>query len=225
MKKLILAACFFAFQNPVFAADNLGKSGFNVGINTGIMSGRTSINLEAWDWNLANEGKHKMDETSPLLGFQAGYKHFLDNGVMLGLEGDYQKANYGVGLTDTPYSDASIAQEIKEIYTLRAKIGKMINNDTLAYVTGGYAHTVGDVRLKDGDYHDFSTATDVNSQGLVIGLGLERSITENISVKGEYLHLKTTGNAHTYLDLEKESFYAKTVFGADLLKIGINYNF
>lgn len=150
---------------------------------------------------------------------------------MLGVEGDYQRSNYSTTMFNTPYDDAVIGQKINDIFTLRAKAGKMVNDNTLAYVTAGYAHTIGDVKLKDGPYHnDGDTDKDVSSHGWVAGLGLEHSITDNVSIKGEYLYLRTNGRAHTTTDNdnysdEHEEFHAKTNFRANLLRVGLNYNF
>lgn len=229
MKKFALAL-ILTFSSHSFAADKLGQSGFNLGVNAGVNFGKSTLDLTDWEGDSAE--KFKKNETAGLIGLQAGYKHFLDNGIMLGFEGDYQRSNYDVSLNDTPYSDAAIGQKINDIFTLRAKLGKMVNENTLAYVTGGYAYTLGDVKLRDGSYHiDGDTDKDVGSHGWVAGFGLEHSITDNVSLKGEYLYLRTHGNGHTSTNNdnsnpgEYEEYSAKTTFRSNILRVGVNYNF
>ena len=237
MKKVAIVLSVLAFSSTAFAADKLTESGFNVGINAGAVFGKSSLNLTDWEGDSTGEGttgeKFKKRDTAGLLGLQVGYKHFLENGIMLGIEGDWQKSNYSANLNDTPYSEAALGQKVNDIFTLRAKAGKMVTDNTLAYVTAGYAYTIGDVKLHDGPYHtDGDTDKNVGSNGWVVGLGLEHSITENVSIKGEYLYLRTHGNAHTSTNNdnynynnEHEDYYAKTTFSANTLRVGVNYNF
>ena len=84
--------------------------------------------------------------------------------------------------------------------------------------------------MHDGTYHtDADRDKNLGSNGWVAGLGLEHSISNHVSIKGEYLYTKTHGKAHTSTNLDNggdhEDYYSKTTFKADLLKVGVNYNF
>lgn len=203
------------------AAAGIDQPGFNVGVNAGGVLGQSNLDLDNWEGS--GEGEHDVSEWAVLGGVQLGYKIFVGNGFMLGIEGDYQRSNYDVTDEDQPYSDADIGQEITDIVTARIKAGKLINN-TLAYITGGYAYTRGDVLLKDEPGHTANTdATD--SHGWVAGLGFEHAINSNLSIKGEYLYLKTYGKADTYYTFEGEGYHANVDFIGNIFRIGINYNF
>ena len=115
---------------------------------------------------------------------------------MWGVEADYQRSNYDTVLKDTPYDDAKIGQEITDIITARIKAGKLVTASTLAYITGGYAFTLGDVTLHDETGHT-DDEENLVSHGWTVGAGIEHSINNNLSVKAEYLYLRTQGVANT----------------------------
>lgn len=57
MKKITLAFLILSISGPALAADKLAQSGFNIGLNTGVIFGKSSINLDNWEGY--GEGTHK----------------------------------------------------------------------------------------------------------------------------------------------------------------------
>lgn len=218
----ILSVAIATLVSGGVAAEGLNQSGFNVGVTAGGTLGQSNFDLNNWEGS--SEGKHDVSEWAFLGGAQLGYRYFLNNGLMLGIEADYQRSSYDVTDEDQPYNDADIGQEISDIVTARIKAGKLINDNTLAYITGGYAYTRGDVLLKDETGHTDNT-DGIDSHGWVAGLGVEHSINKNLSIKGEYLYLKTYGKADTYYTFEGEGYHSDVDFIANIFRIGINYNF
>lgn len=221
-KSNVLSVAIATLVSASVAAEGLNQSGFNVGVTAGGTLGQSNFDLNNWEGS--GEGEHNVSEWAALGGAQLGYRHFLNNGFMLGIEADYQGSTYDVTDENQPYEDADIGQEITHIVTARIKAGKLITDDTLAYITGGYAYTRGDVLLKDETGHtDNTDGTD--SHGWVAGLGVEHSINNNFSIKGEYLYLKTYGKADTYFVSEGEGYHSDVNFISNIFRIGINYNF
>lgn len=204
------------------AAGQLNQSGYNIGVNAGGMWGESRFDL--YDWETDNEGKHDESDTAALGGVQLGYRNFLSNGFMWGVEADYQRSGYDTVLKDTPYGDAMIGQEITDIVTARIKAGTLVSGNTLAYITGGYAYTRGDVTLHDESGHSNDT-DNLGSHGWTVGVGVEHSINNNFSIKGEYLHLRTDGDASTYFSSEDEHYHSDTTFETNIFRLGLNYNF
>ena len=178
--------------------------------------------FDLYDWEGDDEGKHDDSDTAVVGGIQLGYRNFLSNGFMWGIEADYQRSNYDTVLKDTPH--AKIGQEITDIVTARIKAGKLVTANTLAYITGGYAYTNGDVTLHDETGHTNDTDS-LGSHGWTVGVGVEHSINNNLSIKGEYLHLRTDGDADTYFSFENEHYHSDTTFESNIIRLGINYNF
>ncbi len=236
-KILMVAMLAAAFAAPNAYAGKMNESGFNLGVNAGWLHGKSTQKVTDWEGDSDYDGlKVRESDNAGLIGIQLGYRH-VKNDFMIGVEGDYQFTNIknnntgapyypGVPFYDSEYASANIGEDVDRFATLRLKAGYVVNPETMVYVTGGYAYTKGDVKLYDGDGNVGHSGKDkVGADGWTAGFGVERSITDNISIKGEYLYLRTHANAHTYNPDEDEDYYAKNTFKANLLRVGVNYNF
>src|SRR5262249_41409975 len=141
-------------------------------------------------------------------GVQAGY-NYQRGAIVTGIETDIQwlgnsndskPVSAFTALNGFPESYSgtiTASRSLDYIGTLRARLGLLINPDTLVYLTGGMAY--GDASLKysvraqeslgPGDYLPL-VASNSESRTLVggtIGAGSEVRISSNISIKGEYL--------------------------------------
>jgi opacity protein-like surface antigen len=124
--------------------------------------------------------------------------------------------------------------------TLRPRLGYAQGN-WLYYVTGGLALTQlkADMLFTDGvaalalGLEQEARINDVLKFGTVVGAGVEAGLTNNLSVKAEYLHVNfgTTGalqtlNTVAVLAPGKNQTFADSIrFSADILRLGLNYRF
>jgi outer membrane immunogenic protein len=194
-----------------------------------------------------------------LAGVQAGYNWQFDRWVW-GIEGDVQVAGERGGTsfcfpTGTPCGAATTAigtanYSLPWLGTLRGRTGATFDR-VLLYVTGGLA--AGQVRadfndgIAPGVLTPAGTATasgNVTRLGWVIGAGIEGAVTNNWSVKLEYLHvdLGSVSASATGSTMGSQSFTIgdfittlsqTTTFNSafrarvtdDIVRIGLNYRF
>ena len=216
---------------PVPASQPLWKNGFYVGLNAGVGHGTNKQDISQGRWEGDEYPAVQGNGTNILLGGQAGYNYFFGD-KFIGVEGDLAFANYKNITAGAPYyspsnpeqSQAAVGQKVDMLGTLRLR-GGMLFDRTLVYATGGLAVTNGNVILKDGSDHPTGNTDNLTAYGWVVGVGAEYAIDRNWSLKGEYLHINTRGNAHTYSDVEDETYRAKNTFTNDLVRLGVNYRF
>jgi outer membrane immunogenic protein len=94
--------------------------------------------------------------------------------------------------------------------TVRGRVGYAMNN-VLIFATGGLAY--GTVRAQIGGFTESRTST-----GWTIGAGAEVGLTQNWSVKAEYLYVDLSDNRFAITGLPHA--YAGSVF-----RLGVNYRF
>jgi outer membrane immunogenic protein len=120
---------------------------------------------------------------------------------VLGLEADGAWS----GIED---DDGAVDTSIDWLSTVRGRVGFALDN-FLIYGTGGAA--IGEVTYDDGVVDDSDTRV-----GWTAGAGVEAALTDNISIKGEYL----------YVDLGEEEIGGVDVdVNAHTVKGGVNYRF
>jgi outer membrane immunogenic protein len=205
---LAAAAAFVALTPAAFAADmpvaappvqamvpeeaSFDWSGFYVGAYGGYGFG------EADDAGLGSS-----DLEGAMAGGTVGYNHQMGQFV-LGLEADG-------GWSGIDNEDDNLAYDasIDWLTTVRGRVGFALDN-FLIYGTGGAA--IGEVNQDLGaGVEDSDTRI-----GWTAGGGVEAALTDNISVKGEYL----------YVDLGEEELNGADVdVNAHTVKGGINYRF
>jgi outer membrane immunogenic protein len=143
-------------------------------------------------------------------GIQAGYNYDF-GGLVLGLEADLQLAALR---EDIVFGDPGVSGYIGLDYfgTVRARAGLALDR-LMPYVTGGLAYSRAAVRVNNNGVELESTDDFV---GFAVGGGLEYSVTNNVSVKGEYLYANFgEGN----LDGADYDLTAHAV------RVGLNYKF
>ncbi|MCK0209214.1 porin family protein [Starkeya koreensis] len=218
---------------PVFTWTGL-YAGANVGYGWGEGSAPWD-NYLAWHyagWD-ATSYSGGSDPTGWFGGVQAGYNYQFTNNVVLGVEADFEfgslndKLNYSAfdaGLADQDFG--SIETKIETFGTVRARLGYAMDR-FLPYVTGGLAW--GTVKVSenwssftDGAYDPFFSGSASKSQtlwGWTIGGGLEYAVTDNWTVKAEYLYadlgdINWDSAANTSIDVKLQT-----------VKLGVNYKF
>ncbi len=117
-------------------------------------------------------------------GFVYGFNYQIDQ-ALIGLEGDF---TWGSDKTGKHFDFTSAGDKIGEYYnikwqtSLRARVGWLMNDDTLLYVTGGPSWMRGSMEdIITGQSH---TNTHF---GYAVGGGIEHALTENIHLRAEYI--------------------------------------
>ncbi|QYM72466.1 porin family protein [Pseudochrobactrum sp. Wa41.01b-1] len=180
-------------------------------------------------------------------GLQAGYNWQFDNNVVLGAEADVSFGSVKkswMGRDDNQYSPYYGTDKLGTNGTVRARLGYAADR-FLPFVTGGLAWgntkynlgcdstlvsvTVGKCWAgKGGQAFDSNNSKTV--VGWTVGAGLEYAVTDNWTIKTEYLH-KNFGKNNVNLtdpnlkaaDLYKNDRNFKTYVNE--VRIGVNYKF
>lgn len=141
-----------------------------------------------------------LDPEGAFWGVVAGGNFVFDNGLMVGIEGDYSFAWLkDSGFGGSGFFGTDVELEIDEIASARARLGWAMGR-FLPFVTAGwgFAHAERSISSpvaegSDKNWHD----------GVTVGAGLEYAISERWSIKGEY----------RYYDLGEENYRVPTASG------------
>ena len=229
LKFAAVAAGVIGLATPAFAADIsvpvvpapapapaplvYDWTGFYVGVHAG---GDIGGEYEA-DITTPGNVDDKFDSDGFLGGGQIGFNYQM-NQFVIGAEADFSFTGIdGDGTIDIPgLGDTAVDAETDWISTIRARLGYAFDN-FLVYGTGGIAFA--NVEVSEG----LTGSDDDNTHiGYALGAGIEAGLTQNVSLRAEYL----------YLDFEEEdiSLAGGAVTGdasADnhILRAAINYRF
>lgn len=216
MNKFVLAAIAGVLStSTAFAADLITVnptatsytsafdwSGFYAGVNLGY----------GWsEYELG--GVFTIEDIDGILGgAQVGYNHDF-GGFVLGAEGDFQFSDMS---REATFAGTTASVGIDSFGTVRARAGLAVDR-FLPYVTGGLAWANGTASLSDG----VSTiSADETYVGFAIGGGVEYAVTDNVTVKGEYLYTDF-GNK----DFDTGVGVVGTELNAHVARVGLNYKF
>jgi len=201
MKKfLIAAAALVAFAAPALAADMAPApvyskaaplpvvaaynwTGFYVGVNTGGGWGKTTGDqLPAFfSGNFSNSGG--------MVGGQVGFNYQVSNWVF-GVEADWDWAKIWANTPDSPNFPLLDPFAVNDLGTVRGRVGYAWDR-ALFYATAGWAWSSNTNMFCAGCSVPFQyEAHSLN--GYALGGGIEYGVTQNLSVKAEYIyaHLK-----------------------------------
>lgn len=203
VKRLLLAAALLV-AGPAFAGD-LPQRNYNnnprvyqnlfnwTGFYAGVHAG--------WGWGDATAGSLG----GHVIGGQLGYNYQLVSGLTFGIETDISFTGI-----DGPTAGGIFTADY--IGTLRGRIGYAFDR-VLIYGTAGLAYAGGSLQLG-------GLSNDQSHYGYAIGFGIEGAITNNISVRLEYLY--TDFNSRTYSTVGGP---VGVGFDASTLRAGVNYRF
>jgi outer membrane immunogenic protein len=192
----------------------------------------------ASDWTLGRPD----DTSSPTQkikggfgGGQLGYNYQFPFGLVLGAEADISFGDQSSGR----YQDGSpymvVNSDIDIFGTVRGRVGWAVGR-FMPYVTGGLAWMEGDLSeecivgneyghcrpVKAGGAGPYQETGKMSEVGYVYGGGLEVMITQNITLRGEYLHLDFGTSMH---DLGPKSWDREEKINADIVRGAVNYKF
>jgi outer membrane immunogenic protein len=193
---------------PAYYAPPFTWTGFYVGINGGGGFG-----------DFSGFGKTVFGSpTGGLVGGTAGYNYQIGQFV-IGAEGDLDWAD--IQKTKSFADGSSSKAQVNSLGHVLVR-GGITYDRALFYLAGGYAG--GDVK---GTFHDTTLAgsptfsKDTWQNGWALGAGLEYAVTDNITVKGQYL----------FSQLSEKTYFAGTPDAAkshldiNTFTAGVNYKF
>jgi outer membrane immunogenic protein len=242
----IFAAIGFLFAAAGSAQAGDRWNGFYLGANVGWGSAESDGNGNIKVYNDRTGTQYptgplpySIDRDGAFGGLQAGY-NLRSGDLFAGIEADIQTADIS-GSSTTGFSTPvpispfvySASASTDWFATVRGRIG-LANKDTLAYLTGGFA--IGDVDYRatylipgNGAFANLSSSE--RQTGYVVGGGIEKALTRNLSLKLEY----------QFIDLGKQSaegalFFSpgnpsgetvRTTFDTEIhtVRLGLNYHF
>lgn len=216
MKKLLLAGAALALSaSGVLAADVVETtqydwSGFYIGAQAGYGWGESK---HFWDFGPEETNNYTIDGF--VGGGTFGYNFQIDQ-IVLGAEADISYADIdGSGDTSGGWGCGSgCYTEVKWYGTVRGRLGFAFDN-FLPYVTGGYAFGKAGAGFEDDNDNNGTDTID----GYTVGGGLEYGVTENISLKAEYLYV----DLGDFVFQKDEDWKSEAKF--NVVRGGVNWRF
>lgn len=162
-------------------------------------------------------------------GAQIGYNWQFSPNWVAGVEADIAasgvKASFDANYGDVDYSEY-VETKIDWFGTLRARVGYAWDN-LLVYGTGGAAY--GDVKISSG-FNDEGFISDSSFSdtkwGWTAGAGVEYGITQNITLKAEYLYVDLGSIGYDGLNgISEDIGHTDADIAFHTLKAGLNYKF
>jgi len=216
------AAADIPVKAPVLApvvAPPFSWTGFYIGVSGGGAWGRSRHT------NSAGDLTPTFNVSGGIIGGTVGYNYQVNNWV-LGLEGDWSWVSKRGSAVDIPPFNTAFTSETRErwLATGRARVG-MTWNQALFYITGGGA--AADVQINVCGPAAVGCASEAKTRwGWTVGAGIEYALSQNWSLKGEYLYVNF-GNT-SYFN-PPPGVFADRVGGVFLddhiFRVGVNYRF
>lgn len=164
-----------------------------------------------------------------LAGGQLGY-HWLRHRLLFGIESDLNYASVGgtnsITFVRGGYSaNSSVTQSLNWFGTVRGKLGQVVSETLLPYVTAGLSF--GNLKLNYTQtalffttpiLQDTQTSTQTNASWTA-GAGLEYAVSNHLRYKLEYLYLYLN---HFTLNSTYNAVDSK--FANNIIRLGINYH-
>jgi len=240
----------------VIAPDTFSWTGGYVGINAGYAGGKfktdfdnftplptaeiTALRAPVYPFDL--DGSSEDNANGFVGGVQAGYNWQFSNGFVLGAEADFQGSTLKSKITGSAGDDiTSVYSEIKTKVdwwgTVRGRIGYAATERFLVYGTGGLAYGKVKTSYRFGvavnGEEDFATgfSTSKTKAGWTIGGGAEYAITNNWTLKSEYLYtdLGKAKDRATLVDFNGGGFGPSGDVSSSVkfhtVRVGLNYKF
>ena len=215
------------YMAPV-AAPIFDWSGFYLGAHAGYGRGKYDIDTATVVGGVVvDTASNSFALDGWLSGGQIGFNWQVDQ-LVLGIEGDMSWSNIGGDFQYDPLRPAAIAgADINWLATLRGRIGVAYDR-TLLYATGGLA------RGKDLGFANSVIVTGDRASasgtrtGWAAGGGLEHALTDNLSIKAEYLYVDLGDDRR---ESAASTFPPGLVLRADsnidlhIIRAGLNYRF
>ncbi|HWD13017.1 porin family protein [Pseudochrobactrum sp. sp1633] len=232
MKSILLATALVMTAGTAFAADavvynepapavvdTFSWTGGYIGLNAGYAGGKFKTDFyEDVFTDLSLRG----NASGFIGGVQAGYNWQFDQAIV-GIETDFQGSSLK---SDFSVSDSmtgiSLGTKVSWFGTTRLRLGYTPVDRFMVYATGGVAY--GKVKTYADVFGGYSSQSDTKV-GYTVGAGAEYAITNNVTLKTEYLYTDL-GKLKLDADFDGRSIRigeAKSQFHT--VRVGVNYKF
>ncbi|GLK57066.1 outer membrane immunogenic protein [Methylopila capsulata] len=248
---LASAADLPAYEAPAaIAVSGFTWTGFYVGAHAGYVWGDHDIKTRGKDDMTRSNVDRRLrppsigiDGDGWMVGAQAGYNFQLDNSpIVFGVEADISYTDiddtrrYAIPFDRGPgIIRSSFKQELEFLGTVRGRLGYAFDR-VLVYGTGGLAY--GKVKTSarflnnstGGGTLGFSDRESGVEVGYAVGGGVEYAVTDNITVKGEYLYYdlgdtKLNVNRTALAPVGQSGYRSKFENDGHIARLGVNYKF
>jgi outer membrane immunogenic protein len=246
---------------PVFVPPPFTWTGFYIGLNAGGIWPSGSRNASVFDPNASIDGAFisagfpgglGSQSAGFIGGGQAGY-NWQTGAFVLGVETDFDGSTLSKSFNNvgTPFAgpfataaglggDAFTVNgknSLTWLGTTRGRVGFVVTPDNrlMIYATGGVAYGGGNSQfsIRDNTTSSIFSANPSSSRvGWVIGGGAEYAVTNNITIKGEYLYadlgsskFTTTENGFAAANFPGVVASGKIGWNASIFRAGVNYKF
>jgi outer membrane immunogenic protein len=166
-------------------------TGFYIGAQVGYLQGIIDDRNFCFDDGFcATDDGYSFKDLNPdgvTVGGYAGYNFRMDN-LLLGLEGDI---NWDTA-KDSNFECCFFADDVVDVElnwhaSIRARLGMIVDESALFYITGGPSWISEEVSIGSESYFGDSSDSTTNF-GWQLGAGAEYFVTDHLSTKLEYLH-------------------------------------
>jgi len=212
------------------AIEAFNWTGFYVGVHGGYGWGHTQ--------DTHNPNAFGQTLTGGFGGAQIGYNYQLQNNIVLGAEADVAYSGVGKDWGGSNQFDPYYGEDkIDWSGTIRARVGYSADR-FMPYITGGLAWANVDHKLGcdanrvavtiGGCKAPFETSKSDTAWGWTVGAGVEYAVTNNVTVKAEYLYTDLGKNDVTLVDV---NYPTNPVNNREFdtsynsVKLGLNYKF
>jgi outer membrane immunogenic protein len=237
---------------PVFVPPPFTWTGFYIGANAGGVWSTSNLDTTFYAagfpiLNNVSSGRLSTSNTGFIGGGQAGY-NWQSGAAVFGIETDFDGtslsrnrnlvgANFLAANGATDFFSTDGSARLNWLGTTRGRIGFVATPDNrlMFYGTGGVAYggASSHVTLFDNDFGWGWNGSRSNTRvGWTLGGGVEYAITNNITIKGEYLYYNlgstnaiTTPNFVTATAFPNTFLTGKVTFQGSILRAGVNYKF
>ncbi len=196
-------------QQPPVATDNW--SGPYVGVQLGGVSGNGAVSIPNYPSNFT------VKPSGVAGGLFVGYNWLGQNDILVGLEADISGISADKS-ANSGYTRHPETYKVKQYYdaSLRARVGKVIDDKYLPYITLGVAWT----RL--GTSYDPDHKWGVKKKtvsGFTAGTGVEVKVTNNVNARIQY----------RYTNYSKANFIhagpSSVDYKSHMIQVGVSYKF
>lgn len=206
---------------PVPPPPSFSWQGFYVGVNGGFGGDRFDYSLFE-DPDPVPVATADLTSSGFVYGGQIGYNFLVGPSFVLGVEADIQGSTIegNLGIVLDPALNAHMGSSVDWFGTVRGRAGWAYDR-FLLYVTGGWAYGRTTAFINGDFIGPFSLSQSFNGNGWTAGVGGEVAITDNWTLKTEYLYVDlgtaTIASGGGYSLTQDTHFH--------VVRAGLNYKF
>ncbi|MDB5595227.1 MAG: outer membrane protein Omp31 precursor [Hyphomicrobiales bacterium] len=246
LRSLLFSTALVAVATTAYAADLPARApapypapvftwtGFYVGVNGGYAGDKFRYPFSGDIGGTLFAGSASLNSSGFLGGAQIGYNWQFANGIVGGVEADYAFSNVegklSLGAAATGLNGSiNAGSKLSGLGSVRARVGYGWDR-ALFFVTGGWAYgrVKSSLNAEANVLGGFSLSTSDNLNGWALGAGVEYALTNNISIKTEYLYVDL-GNSTLYSRDYRPNLAASAKLDVEtklhVVRAGVNYRF